>query len=63
MVTLESAFLGILVILLTGYCGYHSIRSPVMRTICVTVTLTAFWMLAIIAGKELIAWVVADLFQ
>ncbi len=63
MIPLESALLGILVILLTGYCGFHSIRSPVMRTICVAVTVGAFWMLVIVAGKEMIAWVIADLFQ
>jgi hypothetical protein len=63
MTVLESAVLGILAVLVTGYLGYYSIRTPIMRSICLAATIGAFWMLLIIASKELIAWVVADLFS
>lgn len=62
MTLLESALVGIPAVLLTGYVGYWSIRSDIMRMICLAATMTAYWILVVIAGKELIAWVVADIF-
>ncbi len=62
MSVLESAVIGILMILFAGVCGFHSIRSVTMRMICAAATVAAFWILVVIAGKELIAWVVADIF-
>lgn len=62
MTLLESSILGILAVLLTGNLGSKSIESDIMRMICAAATMTAFWVLVTIAGKELIAWLIADLF-
>ncbi len=62
MTLLESSVLGILAVLLAGYCGYMSIRSPLARMLCLAATMGAFWLLVIIAGKEIFAWLIADIF-
>ena len=62
MTVLESAILGILAVLLTGYVAGKSITDDIMRMICGAATMAAFWILAVIIGKELIAFVVADIF-
>ena len=62
MTPLESAVIGILAVLLTGHVGGKSIRSDIMRMICCAATFAAFWILVVIAGEEVIAWVIADIF-
>ena len=62
MAVLESAILGILAVLLTGVVGVKSIRSDIMRTICMAATMAAFWILVVVAGEEIIEWVIADIF-
>ena len=62
MSVLESCILGILAILLTGQIGYKSIQDDIMRMICSAATLAAFWIIVVIAGKEIIAIVIADIF-
>lgn len=62
MSALESAIIGILAVLLTGVIGVKSIESDIMRMICGAATATAYWILVVIAGKEIIAWLIADLF-
>jgi VIT1/CCC1 family predicted Fe2+/Mn2+ transporter len=62
MTVLESAVLGILAVLLTGYVAGKSIQDDLMRMICCAGIVAAFWILAVIIGKEVIALVVADIF-
>ena len=62
MTPLESAILGILAVLLTGRIGCKSIGDEVMRTICCAATVTAYWILLVIAAKLIIAWLIADIF-
>jgi hypothetical protein len=62
MPPLESALLGILAVLLTGHIAGKSIQDDIARMICAAATMTAVWILAVIIGKEIIAWVVADIF-
>lgn len=62
MTVLESAIIGILAVLLVGRVAHKSMRSDIMRMICAVASIAAFWILMVIAGKEIIAWVVADIF-
>ena len=62
MTVLESAIIGILAVLFSGLAAYYSIRSYRMRMLCAAATIAAFWILVVIAGNEVIAWVMADLF-
>lgn len=61
MSLLESSVLGILAVLLTGYVA-RSIESDIMRMMCIAAVLAVFWMLMVIAGQELLAWALADIF-
>lgn len=62
MTVLESAILGILAILLTGTVAGKSIQDDIMRIICASAVMAAFWILAAIIYEEVIAWVIADIF-
>jgi hypothetical protein len=62
MAVLESAILGILAVLLTGVVAVKSIHSDIMRTICMAATMAAFWILVVVAGEQIISWVIADIF-
>ena len=62
MTPLESAILGILAVLLTGHLGVKSIGDETMRMICCAATVTAYWILVVIAGKLIIAWLITDIF-
>ena len=62
MSLLESSLVGILAVLLTAYIA-RSIESDIMRMMCIAAVLAVFWMLLVIAGKELLAWVIADIFS
>ena len=61
MSLLESSVLGILAVLLTGFVA-RSIESDIMRMMCIAAILAVFWSLVVIAGKELLDWLIADIF-
>ena len=62
MTPLESSVLGILAVLLAGHFACRSIESDIMRTICAAATMSAYWILLVIAAKQIIDWVITDIF-